>query len=127
MGKNMARIRSIKPEFWLSPQVTDCSHSARLLFIGIWNHADDLGNIPYTNRYLKASVFPADIMDPEQIGVWVQELVSQELLSLYHVDGKAYLHVTGWHHQKIDKPQKPKYPKPSEATSDNVRRIFPDK
>ena len=31
----MARIRSIKPEFWVSEQVAECSTSARLTFVGL--------------------------------------------------------------------------------------------
>lgn len=33
----MARIRTIKPEFWTSEQVMGCAPLARLLFIGLWN------------------------------------------------------------------------------------------
>ena len=40
----MARIRSIKPEFWTAEQVMECSPMARLLFIGMWNFCDDGGN-----------------------------------------------------------------------------------
>lgn len=31
----MARIRSIKPEFWVSEQIGECSTNARLTFIGL--------------------------------------------------------------------------------------------
>ena len=33
----MARIRSVKPELWTDPEFTECSLSARLLFIASWN------------------------------------------------------------------------------------------
>jgi len=33
----MARIRTIKPEFWTAEQVMELSRDARLLFIGMWN------------------------------------------------------------------------------------------
>jgi len=50
----MARIRTIKPEFWVSEQVGECSPNARLLFIGMWNFCDDRGVHPAKpNRSLK--------------------------------------------------------------------------
>ncbi len=51
----MARIRSIKTEFWTAEQVMECSPIARLLFIGMWNFCDDGGNHPATiNEYFLA-------------------------------------------------------------------------
>jgi hypothetical protein len=34
----MARIRSIKPEFFTSISIADLSRDARLMFIGMWTH-----------------------------------------------------------------------------------------
>jgi hypothetical protein len=56
----VSRIRSIKPEFWASEQVMSCTHSARLLFIGLWNFCDDCGHHPLALRQIKALVFPGD-------------------------------------------------------------------
>jgi hypothetical protein len=49
----MARIRTVKPEFWTSEQVMNCSRDARLLFIGMWNFCDDGGNHPASAKTLK--------------------------------------------------------------------------
>ncbi|WP_186145980.1 hypothetical protein [Burkholderia gladioli] len=101
----MARIRSIKPEFWTSEQVMSCSRDARCLFIGLWNFCDDGGNHPASVKTLKAEVFPAD--DDATMAAmmgWVDELIEQGLLAEYEAGGKEYWHVTGWHHQRIDQP-----------------------
>ena len=37
------RIRSIKPEFWRSPDISDLAIEDRLLFIGLWSYVDDNG------------------------------------------------------------------------------------
>lgn len=121
----MARIRSIKPEFWSSEQVMECSPIARLLFLGMLNFADDHGRIPFAPKTLKAQVFPADEISSDTIRGMIDELSSNGLMRQYIVDGKAYLLFTGWHHQKIDKRQPAKYPDPpppSEESSSNVRR-----
>lgn len=120
----MARIRSIKPEFWSSAQVMECSPTARLLFIGLWNFCDDHGRHPTNAKTIKALVFPADNYATEDIRRLIDELSSNGLVSIYVVDGKEYLQVTGWHHQKIDRPQSPKYPSPVAEHSPNRRRTI---
>lgn len=99
----MSRIRTIKPEFWVSEQVILCSPLARLLFIGMWNFCDDSGIHPASCIRLKAEVFPGDTISPDEIRRLVDELLSNGLLDEYRVDDKAYWQVTGWEHQKIDK------------------------
>lgn len=100
----MARIRSIKPEFWTSEQVMECSTTARLLFIGIWNFCDDAGNHVASPRTIKANVLPADDIDSSTVQGLLDELYENGLIDFYIVENKRYLHVTGWHHQRIDKP-----------------------
>lgn len=105
----MARIRSIKPEFWSNEQVMSCSPLSRLLFIGLWNFCDDSGVHPLKPISIKALVFPGDDIDSASIRRALDELYQNDLISLYSSGGKEYLQVTGWHHQRIDKPTR-KYP-----------------
>lgn len=105
----MARIRSIKPEFWTNERVMECSPLARLLFIGLWNFCDDAGNHPDAERTLKALIFPGDDIDSATVRRLLDELSENGLLSLYAHEGRRYLHVNGWRHQKIEKPTV-KYP-----------------
>lgn len=109
----MARIRTIKPEFWSSEQVVDCSPTSRLLFIGMWNFCDDGGNCPASCRGLKMQVFPGDDFTADDIRKMMDELVRAGLVLQYFADGKEYWHVTGWQHQKIEK-KAYKYPQPHE-------------
>lgn len=117
----MARIRSIKPEFWTSEQVMECSPNARLLFIGMWNFCDDAGRHPASPKQIKALVFPADDFTVDDIRRMLDELSTNDLIRLYAVDGKEYFSVTGWRHQKIDRPQPAKYPGPVDDHSSNDR------
>ncbi|MGP9823780.1 DnaT-like ssDNA-binding domain-containing protein [Ectopseudomonas khazarica] len=110
----MARIRSIKPEFWTSEQVMECQPLARLLFIGLWNFCDDAGNHPDAEKTIKALIFPGDDIDSLTVRRLLDELSAHGLLSFYEHEGKRYLHVSGWKHQKIDKPTV-KYPPFSET------------
>ena len=111
----MARIRTIKPEFWTDEQVADCSPTARLLFIGLWSFCDDGGNHPASTKTLKMEIFPGDDFSSETISEMIRELIRAELVVEYESEGKRYWHVTGWHHQKIEKPNK-RYPSPEQGS-----------
>ena len=126
----MARIRTIKPEFWTSEQVMECSPTARLLFIGMWNFCDDAGIHPASAKTLKAEVFPADDINATDVQRLVDDLLTNGLIVEYESAGKRYWQVTGWHHQKIEKPNY-KHPKqeiqqPIADDSTTSRRPFAD-
>lgn len=123
----MARIRTIKPSFWTSEQIVECSTNARLLFIGIWNFADDGGVIPASIKSLKMQIFPGDDFSSSEIGSMVDELLRVGLIIEYQVDTKSYWAVSGWHHQKIDRPNLT-HPQPNltkfDERSSNYRRTL---
>lgn len=120
----MARIRSIKPEFWVSEQIAECSTNARLTFVGLWNFCDDQGVHPAKPKTLKAELYPMDDITAAQVGEWVGELIATGLVREFEApeDGKRYWHVTGWdRHQKIDRPSY-KHPAPPSQNSTSPRR-----
>lgn len=102
----MARIRSIKPEFWASEQVGSITRDARLLFIGLWNFCDDRGIHPDSVKRMKAQIFPYDAIPASMVETWLGELIEVGLVERYiATDGNAFVRITGWaKHQKIDQP-----------------------
>lgn len=107
----MARYRTVKPEFWTSEQVVECSTNARLLFVGMWNFADDGGAMKASAKTLKMQVFPADDFTVDDIQNMVDELKANNLIVEYEHENVRYWWVTGWHHQRIDRPSY-KFPGP---------------
>jgi hypothetical protein len=106
----MARIRTIKPDFWTDEKLTECSLSARLLFIGTWNFADDNGNLEASAKQIKMKVFPADNIDCQPL---VDELITHGMLIEYSVNDKKYLHIKGFKkHQVINRPSNSNIPQP---------------
>lgn len=104
----MARIRTIKPDFWTDEKLTECSMSARLFFVGTWNFADDNGNLVRSAKKLKMQIFPADAIDCEPL---IQELLAIGVMVEYVVDGEKYLHIKGFlKHQVINRPSKSSIP-----------------
>ncbi|HWT40945.1 MAG TPA: hypothetical protein VN081_06830 [Dongiaceae bacterium] len=106
----MARIRTIKPEFWTDEKVVELSAFARLLFIGIWNFCDDEGRMVHSPKRMKMQIFPADSIDCAEL---IGEIQRASLITIYAVDGIEYLQVLGFaKHQKIDKRSPSKLPSP---------------
>lgn len=117
----MARIRTVKPEFWTSAQVMECSPMARLLFVGMLNFADDSGRMTYSPKTIKAQIYPSDDITIADVERMIVELSSNGLLLIYTADGKELIWITGWHHQKIDKPRASKLPGPFDEGSTTDR------
>jgi len=104
----MARKRMIDPKFWADDEIIELNHMQRLLFIGIWNFADDSGIIKNAPKSIKASVFPADNIKFTELVSSINELVSRGLLECN--DDDTLLRVVNWsEYQKINRPQPSKY------------------
>lgn len=114
----MARIRSIKPEFWKSEAVTCHDFFTRLVFIGLWTYVDDNGVGLDHWRLIAAELFPLE-EDFEEVSRECREslarLADTGRIVRYTVDGKAYFAVSNWsEHQRIDRPGKARYPEPDD-------------
>ncbi len=99
----MARIRSVKPEFFRSRKLSERSVRARLTFIGLWTVCDDEGRYEYEPELLKADLWPFEAkVTAAAVEADVQELAGRSFVCVYESAGKRYLHVVNWHeHQKI--------------------------
>lgn len=115
----MARIRSIKPDFWTDEKVVEVSAFARLLFIGLWNFADDEGRMVYSPKKIKMQIFPADSIDTSEL---FGEIRGKGLIEIYTVDNVEYLQVVGFaKHQKIDKRTASRLPQNSHTSPEFPR------
>ena len=99
----MARIRSIKPEFWEDEKLSALPFEARLFFIGMWNFADDQGVIRAIPKVLKAKVFPYDDIPITSIAKWCSLLVTATALIPFTHNGESFFIIrTFGLHQKVD-------------------------
>lgn len=116
----MARIRTIKPEFWTDERIVDLTPFARLLFIGLWNFADDQGYVADKPRQLKMQVLPGDDVNADAL---VAELVAAGLVDRWHAGDTPLLRIRGFgRHQTIKNPGLPRYPnaQPSDGSPDRT-------
>lgn len=83
----MARIRTIKPEFFTSEDIVSLSPYARLLYVALWCEADREGRMAWKPRTFKMRYLPADNVD---IDALCNEIVAAGLVKLYG-EGYAYI------------------------------------
>lgn len=98
----MARIRTIKPEFWTDGNIVSLSPLARLFFIGMWNFTlCDHGHVADDVFRLKLQILPADTVDPDAL---LQEIINAgRVQRISDSNGRSYLFIKRFaDHQKID-------------------------
>lgn len=112
----MARIRAIKPEFWSSPNLP-ADPWARLLYIAMWNWADDAGVGTANPRELAGFAFPNDDgIDVGAVRRMCADIAAHFGAKFYTVDGRPYYAIPSWaEHQKFDRRRGGRYPGPDQA------------
>lgn len=101
----MARIRTIKPEFFTSDDIVSMSPLARLFYVSLWCEADREGRLAWNVRTLKMRYLPGDDIEIESVAA---ELVERGLVVLYSHEGKTYAHIpTFAEHQVINNKERP--------------------
>ena len=113
----MARIRTVKPEFWDSPGIETLNPMWRLLYIAMWNWADDTGRGKAEARELMGFAFPRD--EDMSLGEFRRGLGEVRRVfgvNFYRVDGRSYYSIPSWEkHQKIDKRSGSRWPAPEDG------------
>ena len=101
----MARIRTIKPEFWEDEKIGKLPIPCRLFFIGCWNFADDFGVIKGNAALLKSQIFPYDEnLRVSEIKKWIDALVDARMLvPIIHAEESYYFIRTFRSHQVLYK------------------------
>lgn len=93
----MARIRTIKPEFFTSEDVVALSPLARLLYIALWCEADREGRLLWKPRTFKMRYLPADTCEIDELS---KEIVRAGLVHIY---GEGFAHIPAFsRHQHIN-------------------------
>ena len=107
----MARIRTIKPNFFTSEDIVELEPTARLLYIALWCEADREGRMAWKPRTFKMRYLPGDDCD---IDALCDALVTRGLVSLYG-DGLAYIPSFKSHQHVNPREAKSDLPDPNDA------------
>ena len=100
----MARIRSIKPQFWRDEKIATLKNKlAGYFFIGLWTCADDQGKFEWNPKALSLEL---PIFRSKEVVTYLSELSQRGLIMKSECSQWGL--ITNWNHQKISHPQVPK-------------------
>lgn len=119
----MARIRTIKPEFFSSDDIVSMSPLARLFYVSLWCESDREGRMEWKPSTFKLRYLPGDSCD---VNVLADELVAKGLIFIYTVSGKQYAEIpTFTEHQVINnrESQSAIPPRPTDASLTREPRV----
>lgn len=114
--------RMIDCGMWQNSNFAQLPMGARLLQIGLINHADDQGRIKADLMQIKIQIFPCDNISTTEIQQWLELIAANETIILYTVAGKQYAQMLNWwKYQSLQYAQPSKYPRP-EGWLDRIRK-----
>ncbi len=123
----VARIRTIKPEFFTSPDTAKCAFPVRILFQAMWCWADDFGigetNI---NGLLGFAFCDSDGFTAQDVRRFCADIARNFGVTFYEVRGRYYYAVPTWEeHQKLERrTSRRKYPTPDDPEAAPDLRIL---
>lgn len=123
----MARIRTIKPEFFLHEELYDSEQQTglplRLAFSGLWTQADREGRFVWRARKLKTQILPYDDVDFDRV---LNALHQYGFIVKYSVDGEVFGCIPSWSdHQTVNiREPESKIPSPQLDTSSTVPVLY---
>ena len=124
----MPRIRTVKPEFFRSPDTARVSFAGRILFEAMWCWADDHGR-GETNLYglLGFAFCDSDGIDVAELQRLCTEIQCGYAVDYYIHRGRHYYAIPSWNlHQKNERRGQTKHPGPEDPESVRDQRFYPD-
>ena len=122
------RNRMIKKEFWHSHRILSISPYERLMFIAMFNVADDDGILKNSALTMKSVCYACDEnITISMVEDYIKNLLGVGLIELN--DERTLIRITNWkNHQRIDKPtpSRHKFKKAILENYGNDTRVFPD-
>lgn len=105
----MPRIRTIKPDFWDSPDTAAADLRTRLLYIAMWNWADDYGIGDATPVRIIGFAFPNDPIPASDYPRLLADVSGAFGVVFFDHLGRRYYAIPAWdEHQRTEKKAKPK-------------------
>ncbi len=115
----MARIRTIKPEFFLHEGMAELSPVNRLLFIGLWTLADRQGRLEDRPKRIKASIFPYEEADVDAMLATLDEAGH---IHRYEASGEAYIDIPGFSRHQRPHPKETSFALPEPPSREKKRQ-----
>ena len=114
--------RIIKESICTSDNIDSLTYFEETCFYRLMVNCDDFGRFDARPKILAARLFPLKDITPEEMQEALISLVNADLVTVYEVDGKPYLHLNSWERHQQTRATKSKYPSPDDGeikSSDN--------
>lgn len=100
----MARTRDLKPGFFMNEELAQQPALGRLLFQGLWCHADRDGRLEDRPGRLKAQILPYDDCDVDEL---LDKLDSAGFVQRYESGGKGLIQIVTFAKHQAPHPREP--------------------
>lgn len=101
----MARIRTIKPEFWSDEKLSPMDDTTRLVFLGLISMADDCGRLLDSAKQIEAYIWPHADRSRGVREALANLSRAGRIVRGVTESGQNIIEVTNWKkHQKVDHP-----------------------
>lgn len=116
----------ICPTIWEDPSFNKLSHSARLIFIGMFSNADDEGYLRSDAGTIKRLIFGFDDFPINDVEKCLAEVEQMRSIHLYQENGEKYAHFVKWkvyQKQQKDRIQPTSYPMCSKCVASDKQLL----
>ena len=107
--------RILKESICVSYGINALSAFEETVFYRLIVTCDDYGRTDARPSFLKARLFPVKDVRQDQVEKAVGVLAAKGMVTLYAVEGKPYLTMTGWDRHQSIRAKKSKYPAPEDV------------
>ena len=112
--------RIIKESICTSDSIDQLTPFEETVFVRLMVNCDDFGRFDARPKILSAKLFPLKDIGVDEMRNALSALVNADLVTVYEVDGKPYLHLNSWEKHQQTRATKSKYPAPDESTCNQL-------
>lgn len=112
--------RIIKESICTSDNIDSLSPFEEVCFYRLMVNCDDFGRFDARAKILSSRLFPLKNVTPEQMQTALDSLVNADLVTVYEVGGKPFLHLNSWERHQQTRATKSKYPAPDESNCNQL-------
>ena len=113
--------RIIKESICTSDNIDRLTPFEETVFVRLMVNCDDFGRFDGRAKILSARLFPLKQIAPEEMEEAIASLVAADLVTVYVVEGKPFVHMNSWEKHQSTRAAKSKYPSPDEGTRNELQ------
>lgn len=113
--------RIIKESICTSDNIDQLTAFEETVFVRLMVNCDDFGRFDGRAKILSARLFPLKSISTEEMETALDSLVKANLVTVYKVDGKPYVHLNSWEKHQQTRATKSKYPSPIDSNCNQMQ------